>query len=211
MTDLTASAMLEAPTVGRSLWGDAWARLKANRAAMVSLFYLVLVTIVCIVGPMFVPHQYTTIYSDYVRTPPSLSSYPQAEMIEGALTEVVKRMRVDLQEWHQDGNRIFMTLTSDEKDRRAQCALCRPFRHLRRRQDRGGLAGRHAHGDERRDQAAVFPVRHRQCRPRSAVANADGRAHLAGDRAAGRHRRRGRSACFTALLPGFLAARPTRS
>jgi oligopeptide transport system permease protein len=115
MTDLTASAMLEQPTVGRSLWADAWARLKANRAAMVSLFYLLLVTIVCIVGPLLVPHQYTTIYGDYVRTPPSLSSYPQAEMIQGALTEVVKRMRVDLQEWHQDGNRIFMTLTSSKK------------------------------------------------------------------------------------------------
>jgi oligopeptide transport system permease protein len=115
MTDLTASAMLEQPTVGRSLWGDAWARLKANRAAMVSLFYLLLVAIVCVVGPLFVPHQYTTIYGDYVRTPPSLSSYPQAEMIQGALTEVVKRMRVDLQEWHQDGNRIFMTLTSKKK------------------------------------------------------------------------------------------------
>ena len=107
--------MLEEPTVGRSLWGDAWARLKANRAAMVSLIYLVLMTIVCIVGPLFVPHQYTTIYADYVRTPPSLSSYPQAEMIESALTEVVKRMRVDLAEWHQDGDRIFVTLTSSKK------------------------------------------------------------------------------------------------
>ena len=115
MTDVTATTMLEQPTVGRSLWGDAWARLKANRAAMVSLFYLALVTIVCIVGPFFVPHQYTTIYGDYVRTPPSLSSYPQAEMIEGALTEVVKRMRVDMEEWHQDGARIFVTLTSGKK------------------------------------------------------------------------------------------------
>jgi oligopeptide transport system permease protein len=115
MTDVTATTMLEQPTVGRSLWGDAWARLKANRAAMVSLFYLALVTIVCIVGPFFVPHHYTTIYGDYVRTPPSLSSYPQAEMIEGALTEVVKRMRVDMEEWHQDGARIFVTLTSGKK------------------------------------------------------------------------------------------------
>jgi oligopeptide transport system permease protein len=115
MTDLAATTMVEKAMVGRSLWGDAWARLKANRAAMVSLIYLVVVTIVCIVGPYLVPHQYTTIYSDYVRTPPSLSSYPQPEMIEGALTEVVKRMRVDMEEWHQDGDRIFMTLTSSKK------------------------------------------------------------------------------------------------
>jgi len=115
MTDVTATATVEKAMVGRSLWGDAWARLKANRAAMVSLIYLVIVTIVCIVGPYLVPHEYTTIYSDYVRTAPSLSSYPQPEMIEGAVTEVVKRMRVDMEEWHQDGDRIFMTLTSSKK------------------------------------------------------------------------------------------------
>lgn len=114
MTDLTATTMLEDATVGRSLWGDAWARLKANRAAMASLIYLVLMTVVCIVGPYFVPHQYTTIYSDYVRTQPSLSAYPKAEMIETALNEVIKRMRLDVAEWHQDGDRVFVTVTSSK-------------------------------------------------------------------------------------------------
>jgi oligopeptide transport system permease protein len=115
MTDLTATAMLEEATVGRSLWADAWARLKANRAAMVSLIYLVLMAVVCIAGPWFVPHQFTTIYSDYVRTPPSLEPYPRAETIESALVEAVKRMRVDLAEWHQDGARVYVTLTSSKK------------------------------------------------------------------------------------------------
>ncbi|MDW6025539.1 ABC transporter permease subunit [Mesorhizobium sp. BAC0120] len=115
MTDLTATTMLEEATVGRSLWGDAWARLKANRAAMASIFYLALMAIVCIVGPWFVPHQFTTIYSDYVRTPPSLSPYPQKEMIETALNEVVKRMRLDLAEWHQEESRVYVTLTSSKK------------------------------------------------------------------------------------------------
>jgi oligopeptide transport system permease protein len=107
--------MLEEATVGRSLWADAWARLKANRAAMVSLIYLVLMAVVCIAGPWFVPHQFTTIYSDYVRTPPSLEPYPRAETIESALVEAVKRMRVDLAEWHQDGDRVYVTLTSSKK------------------------------------------------------------------------------------------------
>jgi oligopeptide transport system permease protein len=115
MTDLTATTMLEEPTVGRSLWGHAWARLKANRAAMVSIFYLALMAIACVVGPWFVPHNFTTIYSDYVRTPPSLTPYPQPEMIETALTEAVKRMRLDIAEWHQDGDRVFVTLTSSKK------------------------------------------------------------------------------------------------
>jgi oligopeptide transport system permease protein len=115
MTDLTATTMLEEPTIGRSLWSDAWARLKANRAAMVSLIYVVLMAVVCIAGPWFVPHQFTTIYSDYVRTAPSLEPYPRAETIESALVEAVKRMRVDLAEWHQDGDRVYVTLTSSKK------------------------------------------------------------------------------------------------
>ena len=108
MTDITVSA----PVVGRSLWGDAWARLKANKAAMFSLFYLIAIAVVCVVGPFFVPHQYTTIYSDYVRTPPSMSAYPKPDMIETALNDVVKRMRVDLKEWKQEDERVFMTLVS---------------------------------------------------------------------------------------------------
>jgi oligopeptide transport system permease protein len=115
MTDLTATAMLEDATVGRSLWGHAWARLKANRAAMVSLIYLALMAVVCVAGPWFVPHSFTTIYSDYVRTAPSLEAYPKAEMIQGALEEVVKRMRADMVEWHQDGERIFVTVKSSKK------------------------------------------------------------------------------------------------
>ena len=111
MTDVT----LTAPVAGRSFWGDAWARLKANRAAMISLFYLAFVGTICVFGPYFVPHVYTTIYADYVRTPPSLSPYPKADMIETALRDAVKRMRVDVEEWHQEGERVFVTVTSSKE------------------------------------------------------------------------------------------------
>ena len=118
MTDAVAAA----PVVGRSLWGDAWARLKANRAAMFSLYYLVFMAVICVFGPYFVPHQYTTIYADYVRTAPSLSAYPKADMIETALAEAVKRMRVDVKDWHQEGERVFVTVASakpvDERNMR---------------------------------------------------------------------------------------------
>jgi oligopeptide transport system permease protein len=108
MTDITASA----PVVGRSLWADALARLKANRAAMFSLFYLTLMALFCVFGPNFTPHAYTTIYPDYVRTPPSLSAYPKPEMIETSLQDVVRRMRADLEEWHEQDERIFVTISS---------------------------------------------------------------------------------------------------
>src|SRR6059058_613830 len=108
MTDIAATA---APAiVGRSLWGDAWARLKANRAAMFSLYYLALIGLVSVFGPWFVPHQYTTIYADYVRMPPSLSAYPKPEMIETALTEAIKRMRVEIKDWHQERSQVFVTV-----------------------------------------------------------------------------------------------------
>ena len=109
MTDIAATAPA---VVGRSLWGDAWARLKANRAAMFSLYYLALIAVISVFGPWFVPHQYTTIYADYVRMPPSLSAYPKPDMIETALTEAIKRMRVDIKEWHQEGNQVFVTVKS---------------------------------------------------------------------------------------------------
>lgn len=110
MTDIAVAA----PVVGRSLWGDAWTRLKANRAAMFSLYYLAFITVISVFGPYFVPHQYTTIYADYVRTPPSFSAYPQADMIEGALDEAIRRMRVDIKDWRQEGSRVFVTVRSSK-------------------------------------------------------------------------------------------------
>jgi oligopeptide transport system permease protein len=116
MTDVVAAATLaKSPGVGRSLWGDAWARLRANKAAMFSLIYLVLMAVVCIVGPWFVPHSYTTIYQDYVRTPPSFEAYPKADMIETALGDAVRRMRADIKEWRQEDERIFVTVTTSRE------------------------------------------------------------------------------------------------
>ncbi len=112
MTDLAVA--VPEPIAGRSLWGNAWARLKRNRAAMLSLYYLALIAIVSVFGPWFVPHQYTTIYGDYVRMPPSLSAYPKPDMIQTALTDAIKRMRVDIKEWHQEGSRVIVTVTSSK-------------------------------------------------------------------------------------------------
>lgn len=114
MTDAVYAPAAPPPAAvaGRSFWGDAWARLRANRAAMASLIYIVLMSIVCIVGPWFVPHTYTTIYADYVRTPPSLSAYPKPEMIETALADAVRRMRAEVKDWRQEGERVFVTVTA---------------------------------------------------------------------------------------------------
>ena len=110
MTDLAVA--VPEPIVGRSLWGNAWTRLKRNRAAMLSLYYLAFIAVISICGPWVVPHQYTTIYADYVRTPPSFSAYPKPDMIETALDDAIKRMRVNIKEWKLDGSRVTVTVTS---------------------------------------------------------------------------------------------------
>jgi oligopeptide transport system permease protein len=97
---------------GRSLWSDAWGRLRRNRAATWSAVYLVLVTIACLFGPFFTGHEFTKIYQSYVRVPPSLEPYPQASAIEADLRESLKRARVEIKEWKDEGNQILVTVTN---------------------------------------------------------------------------------------------------
>jgi len=75
MTDISLSRR-PPPAKGRSLWTDAWRRLTANRAAVVSAIYLLVMALACLIGPHFTGHDYTTIYTDYVRVPPRFAPYP---------------------------------------------------------------------------------------------------------------------------------------
>lgn len=97
---------------GRSLWADAWNRLKANKAAMVSLWYLLFMAVICIVGPWFTPHDFTTIYQDYTRVPPSLTAYPKPDAIDLAVKDAVKRSRLDLVGWQERDGKVYISLAS---------------------------------------------------------------------------------------------------
>jgi oligopeptide transport system permease protein len=108
MTDLAAPV----PMAGRSLWADAWGRLKANKAAVVSGVYLVLVALACLIGPSLTGHAFTTIYKNYVKVPPSLTPYPKPDMMAQAIEEVARYARLDLAGWKEEGGRIVVTVTS---------------------------------------------------------------------------------------------------
>ncbi len=41
--------------VGHSLWQDAWARLRKNRLAVISGIVLIVVSLLCLIGPLFAP------------------------------------------------------------------------------------------------------------------------------------------------------------
>ncbi len=54
-----ASGARPAP-VGKSLWSDGWARLKRNRAAVISLWFIVFVCLVAILAPWIAPYSFET-------------------------------------------------------------------------------------------------------------------------------------------------------
>ena len=113
MSDVIAAGIAP-PKKGRSLWADAWGRLKANKAAMVSLFYLAFMTLLCTLGPLFTPHSFSTIYQDYNRVPPSLDPYPQADKIDLAVKDAVRRSRLDLVGWEEKEGKVFITVSSSK-------------------------------------------------------------------------------------------------
>ncbi|HHC72224.1 MAG TPA: oligopeptide ABC transporter permease OppC [Thiotrichales bacterium] len=59
---------------GRSLWQDAWLRLKRNRAAMVSAMILGVITLLVIFAPFLSPYEYDGADWDNISIPPSIET-----------------------------------------------------------------------------------------------------------------------------------------
>ena len=105
--------MSEAITIdkpARSLWADAWIRLRANRAAMASIAVLGLVTLLSIFGPMISPHPHDKVYAEYVGVAAQLTAYPTAEMIEPAVARTASRMRARVDSIAVKGDRVEIAL-----------------------------------------------------------------------------------------------------
>lgn len=98
----------------RSLWQDAWLRLRKNRAAVVSAVVLVFLGLVGIFGPMLSPHPYDRIYQQYVRVAPSLEAYPRADDILPGLEREMRRARLTGGEPELSGSTLSVELTADE-------------------------------------------------------------------------------------------------
>lgn len=115
MATIPAAALeedIDLAVSGRSLWSDAWRRLRANRAAMASVVVLGLITLACIVGPWLSPHGYDQVYRSYVKTPASLEAYPPADAIQGLMEQALARGRVDIGAIEVDGTTVTVPLTS---------------------------------------------------------------------------------------------------
>jgi oligopeptide transport system permease protein len=103
-----------ARSAGRSLWQDALARLRANKAAMASAVYLVVMAAACIVGPELTGHRYDHIYQSYTSVPSSLEAYPRADEIAPAAEDALRRARVTVESVKLSGNQVTVVVSDDE-------------------------------------------------------------------------------------------------
>ena len=76
MTDTAIPPIIAAgeEVKGRSLWVDAWRRLRRNRAAVASIVILALVAFASVVAPLLSPFSYDDVFWDSVNVPPDFAS-----------------------------------------------------------------------------------------------------------------------------------------
>jgi oligopeptide transport system permease protein len=73
MTVLTAPPAAAEEIAGRSLWQDALARLRRNRAAVVSLVVLAVIALLAVFAPVLSPHPFDEVYFDEIGAPPDFA------------------------------------------------------------------------------------------------------------------------------------------
>ena len=66
----TAEELILARPV-RSLWSDAWVRLKRNKLAIVGALVIILFTIIALLAPVIAPHSPLKIYPGKAKLPPA--------------------------------------------------------------------------------------------------------------------------------------------
>ena len=109
-----AEPIPELPVAGRSLWQDAWIRLRRNRAAVASAVVLVLLALIGILGPLVWPHPYDRVYPQYVRMPASLEAYPRADTILPGFARELTRTRLAHGEPALSGSTVSVEVSADD-------------------------------------------------------------------------------------------------
>lgn len=66
----SADAATATSITSRGFWGDAWRRLRRNRASMVAAAVIVLITLVAFIGPLLSPHAFDAIDWENMAVPP---------------------------------------------------------------------------------------------------------------------------------------------
>lgn len=114
MTDAAPAQPPAQPPAGRSLWQDAWARLRRNRAAVASAVVLLILALVGGFGPLVWPHAYDRVYPEFVRAPAGLAAHPAPEAAPPAFERALARTRLDHGPVTQEGRALRASLRADK-------------------------------------------------------------------------------------------------
>jgi oligopeptide transport system permease protein len=98
----------------RSLAALAWLRLKRNRAAVVSAFVLVAITLFCVAGPWLASHRYDQQFRSFVGVRPSLEPRPATDVLESAMQRAAAQARVKLEGFSITGQAFRAELSADQ-------------------------------------------------------------------------------------------------
>jgi oligopeptide transport system permease protein len=112
--EVAEAALRQEAIKGRSLGALAFRRLRRNKAAMVSAFVLIIVTLFCFLGPLFNQHGYAEVYQSYVMVPPSLSPYPHEDTLRPVMQTAVERGRARLDSFDVEGSTYTATVSADK-------------------------------------------------------------------------------------------------
>lgn len=111
-THMPSQDQSQGTIAGRSIWQDAWIRLRRNRAAVASAVVLLVLSLTAIFGPMVSPHPYNKIYPQFVRVAPSLEAYPRANTVLPRLQQEMTRARLSASEPELTGSKLIVDVTS---------------------------------------------------------------------------------------------------
>ncbi|MFC7704714.1 ABC transporter permease [Plastorhodobacter daqingensis] len=115
MTVTPDPVTIDAPVAGRSLWQDAWLRLRRNRAAVASAIVLLVLAVIGVFGPMLYPHPHDRVYPQFVRVPAGLEAWPRADTVLPNFERELNRTRLaPATPPELDGGVVSVTLTADE-------------------------------------------------------------------------------------------------
>ncbi len=101
---------------GRSLLDTALLRLKRNRAAMVSFWVVVAMTVAAIIGPMLSPHPYNEVYNNFVGVKPSLAAYPKQDQVVPIAERAMTRARADIEAIDASTRRVEIDIVNRTDD-----------------------------------------------------------------------------------------------
>lgn len=101
-------------------------RLARSRSAVASLIVLALLALACLIGPAFTGHEPDRFYPDLRQLPAGLTAQPDDAHLKPALDRIAFRMRARVATFARDGDRLHLTLASDQPiDRRSLVYLPR--------------------------------------------------------------------------------------